>query len=96
MTSREMHGFLEDIAAALREFVSRVLPKNWWQDPVLKMHMARRQVTAPSGLDLAMLLRVIDQNWSEISRTSNWPPEVRCYFKEAQIICNQRAHRASE
>jgi ATP-dependent helicase HepA len=43
-------------------------------------------------LDLAALLRVLDQNWNDLSRLTDFSRETRSWLKEAQSIRNRWAH----
>lgn len=49
-----------------------------------------------SELDLAALLRVIDQNWFEFSQELNFPREARNWVKELQTVRNKWAHMSAE
>ena len=75
------------------------LSKDWWQERVIDKLSFQQQgfiETARIGslgeLDLAALLRILDQNWHEISTNRGMPIAVRNWVKEAQTIRNRWAH----
>lgn len=99
--------FLDDVTGALSDFLARELPRfgrtDWWNHYVLSVLtpsqreiIERRRVTSLAGLDLAALLRVLDQNWNEMSGNLKWPREVRTFVKESQSIRNRWAHFGSQ
>lgn len=99
----DVQKFLAELGQSLSDFLAQELPKvagaGWWDRSVLSVltpiqveSMTRRQITGLAGLDLAALLRVLDQNWREISNSKNWPWEVRNFVKETQSIRNRWAH----
>jgi len=78
------------------------LSQDWWAKlvvPSLSYQQAQRAAQRGSGaladLDLAALLRVLDQNWFEISQAAGLPREVRHYVKEMQSVRNRWAHAGS-
>jgi len=93
---------LPTIASELRTLLNAWLPQlsdKWWERHVLDVLTYQQQervkqsaITDLSGLDLAALLRVLDQNWYELSSRFNWPKESRNWLKEAQTIRNRWAH----
>ena len=44
------------------------------------------------GLDLAAVLRVLDQNWNELAAANSLPREARNWVKELQSARNRWAH----
>ncbi len=96
-----MQDVLLHLGQALVTFLQRTLPpinSNWWDRCVLdrlsiqqRRRAEERQVTTLSGLDLAGLLRVLDQNWYEISTAHALANEARNWLKEAQSIRNRWA-----
>ncbi|GAB4166300.1 MAG: hypothetical protein Fur0039_03020 [Rhodocyclaceae bacterium] len=76
-----MHQILGDVAAAIAAVLQRELPQlgqDWWQSNVvdrLSIQQQRlvneRRVDSLSGLDLAGLLRVFDQNWNPLGYRLN-------------------------
>lgn len=97
-----MHQILGDVAAAIAAVLQRELPQlgqDWWQSNVvdrLSMQQQRlvneRRVDSLSGLDLAGLLRVFDQNWNPLGYRLNLDQQARNWLKEAQGIRNRWAH----
>jgi ATP-dependent helicase HepA len=97
-----MHQVLTDVAAAIAVVLQRELPKlgpDWWQLYVvdrLSIQQQRlvndRRVSSLSGLDLAGLLRVFDQNWNSIGYRLDLDHQARNWLKEAQGIRNRWAH----
>ena len=53
------------------------------------------QAASLDHMDLAALLRILDQNWFEISRLHNFPSTARNWIKEAQNLRNRWAHAPS-
>jgi ATP-dependent helicase HepA len=91
-----------EIASFLDEQLPR-LSGDWWQKNVLDRLSFQQQrmtlergVTALHQLDLAALLRVLDQNWYELSAPLRWPREARNWVKELQTIRNRWAHLSTE
>lgn len=96
------HQILGDVAAALVAILQRELPlldQNWWQSNVIdrlsiqqQRMVSDRRVDSLSGLDLAGLLRVFDQNWNLLGYRLNLDQQARNWLKEAQGIRNRWAH----
>jgi len=97
-----MHGVLKDLGSVLQRFLQAVLPpcdERWWETCVLsRLSFPQRRTVEEKGittleeLDLAGLLRVLDQNWHEIGTIRRLPVEARNWLKEAQSIRNRWAH----
>jgi superfamily II DNA or RNA helicase len=97
---------LSGAAEALASYLDRLLPSlfdNWWKDAVrdkLSFQQQRRVeqkgIVSLSSLDLAALLRVLDQNWYQISMKMNLSPEARHFVKEMQTVRNRWAHAGTE
>ncbi len=97
-----MHQILGDAATAIAAVLQRELPQlgqDWWQSNVvdrLSIQQQRlvieRRVDSLSGLDLAGLLRVFDQNWNPLGYRLNLDQQARNWLKEAQGIRNRWAH----
>ncbi len=97
-----MHQILEDVAAATAALLQRELPQlgsDWWKSNVLdrlsfqqQRLVNDRRVETLSGLDLAGLLRVFDQNWNHLGYRLNLDQQTRNWLKEAQGIRNRWAH----
>jgi len=101
-----MNSLFQKTAIVLTAYLERVLPvmsDNWWEETVLKVlsfqqrqRIKDRKITSLSSLDLAALLRVLDQNWFQLSTKENLTSESRHYVKEMQTIRNRWAHAGSE
>ena len=72
---------------------------NCWQSVVIDKLTFQQQAYAKSHeiqsfdqLDLAALLRVVDQNWFELSQYLNLARDDRNWLKEVQSIRNRWAH----
>lgn len=72
---------------------------DWWRVLVLdkltyqqKLFAQNLPNNALEQLDLAALLRVIDQNWYELANLCQFSKEARNWLKEAQSIRNRWAH----
>ncbi|MDP8211283.1 MAG: Swt1 family HEPN domain-containing protein, partial [Candidatus Stygibacter australis] len=94
------------ILVPFADYLQKVLPKisaNWWQECVVnalsfqqQRIIKEREIDSLSKFDLAALLRIIDQNWYQISRLMNLTSEARHFVKEMQTIRNRWAHIGSE
>jgi len=102
----EISRLLSDVAGQLAVFLERVLPPlfdDWWNKAVVntlsfqqKRRLEQRNITSLSGLDLAGLLRVLDQNWYQISNSLDLTSEARHFVKEMQTVRNHWAHADTE
>ena len=100
-----MQKILESLASRVAEILEKNLPtagEDWWRTAVidrLSIQQQRlvvdRRVTSLSGLDLAALLRVFDQNWLDLGYRLNLDSQTRNWLKEAQSIRNRWAHLPS-
>ncbi len=79
------------------------LSPDWWQKLVLDRLSFHQQRTARERglktleqLDFAALLRVIDQNWFELSGLLGLPREARSWVKELHSVRNKWAHLSAE
>ena len=91
----ELSRLLVDVAGKLAVFLERVLPQlsdDWWQETVLnnlsisqKRQIDQRNITTLNGLDTAGLLKVLDQNWYEISSQMGFTREDRNFVKETAV-----------
>lgn len=97
-----MYDVLNDLGGNIQQFLETVLPfchAQWWDNCVLA-HLTFQQrrvveekgITSLTELDLAGLLRVLDQNWHDINASRRLPFEARNWLKEAQSIRNRWAH----
>ncbi|MBZ5619496.1 MAG: DEAD/DEAH box helicase family protein [Acidobacteriia bacterium] len=95
-------GVLKETASDLCRYLEGLLPslsENWWNELVVRAlsyqqqrAVDQRKITALSGLDLAALLRVLDQNWYTISEAKHPPAEARHYVKEMRSVRDRWAH----
>jgi ERCC4-related helicase len=78
------------------------LCSTWWADNVIQRLTFQQQRSAQERrfdslgqLDLAALLRVLDQNWHELAAVEPLPKEARNWVKELQAVRNRWAHAPS-
>ena len=76
---------------------------DWWKKHVedrLSFQQQRtvreRELTTLEQLDFAALLRVLDQNWHELSQVLSLPREGRTWVKELQTVRNKWAHLSAQ
>jgi len=101
-----MNSLFRTATVELANFLSTHLPslrEDWWKKHVesrLSFHQQRRvrqrQLKKLEQLDFAALLRVLDQNWYELSQTLNLPREGRTWVKELQTVRNKWAHLTAQ
>lgn len=91
-----------ELASFLEEQLPR-LSSDWWRGLVIdRLSFQQQRMTAERGitslkqLDLAALLRVMDQNWYELSEALRWPRDGRNWVKELQTVRNKWAHQSTE
>ncbi|MDD3293135.1 MAG: Swt1 family HEPN domain-containing protein [Geobacteraceae bacterium] len=97
---------LSDVAGQLAVFLERILPPlfdDWWNKAVVntlsfqqKRRLEQSNIASLSGLDLAGLLRVLDQNWYQISNSLDLTTEARHFIKEMQTVRNRLAHAGTD
>jgi len=97
-----MNNLLLHFANEIRDSLNVWLPQlsdDWWERYAVsaltfqqKERVKQTHTVDLTGLDLAALLRVLDQNWVELSNKFNWPKEARNWLKEAQSMRNRWAH----
>jgi len=93
---------LNDATGHLAVFLERILPPlfdDWWNEAVVnnlsfqqKRRLEQRSIASLGGLDFAGLLRVLDQNWYQISNSLDLTSESRHFVKEMQTVRNRWAH----
>ena len=93
---------LNDTAKQLSLYLEKILPSlfdDWWKQAVvnnLSFQQRRRidqgGIESLASLDFAGLLRVLDQNWYQISMKMNLTSEARHFVKEMQTVRNRWAH----
>lgn len=91
-----------ETTTSLQTFLQGLLPAiqdNWWDKCVVgtltfqqQRLVEEKKISSISGLDLAALLRVLDQNWFELAHKGALPREARNWVKEMQTIRNRWAH----
>lgn len=101
-----LNTLLQKVTVSLAAFLEKVLPsllEDWWKQAVLynlsiqqQSRIKQRNINSLAALDLAALLRVIDQNWFQISNKLNLSSETRHFVKEMQTIRNRWAHTDTE
>ena len=102
----DMNNLLHLATADLAQFLASKLPDlsaDWWQRNVLDRLSFQQQRTVQERghhtlqqLDFAALLRVLDQNWYELSSALTLPREGRTWVKELQIVRNKWSHLSAE
>jgi superfamily II DNA or RNA helicase len=90
----------------LSTFLKKILPslfEDWWKQAVVnnlsfqqQQQIERRNLNSLESLDLAALLRVLDQNWYQISNKLHLSVESRHFVKEMQTVRNRWAHAGNE
>jgi len=101
-----MNNLIKIATIELERFLSANLPKfenDWWQKHVVgrlsfqqQRHAEERGYSALCDLDFAALLRVLDQNWYELSGILSLPKDARNWVKELQTVRNKWAHQSSQ
>ena len=97
-----LQKILEDLGVQLAGILEEKLPaagEDWWRTTVVdrlsiqqQRLVVERRVNSLSGLDLAALLRVFDQNWHTLGYRLNLDSQTRNWLKETQSIRNRWAH----
>ncbi|MBF0238128.1 MAG: DEAD/DEAH box helicase family protein [SAR324 cluster bacterium] len=97
---------LNDVSRQLADFLEKVLPSlfaDWWNKAVIncltyqqQRRIEQNRIQSLGKLDLAALLRVLDQNWYQLSSSLNLSAEDRNYVKEMQTVRNRWAHATTE
>lgn len=106
MNSHFMHQLIHIATAEFAAFLGRHLPafgETWWKSYVearLTFQQQRivreRNFTKLEQLDFASLLRILDQNWYDLSGVVTLPREGRTWIKELQTVRNRWAHLSGE
>lgn len=101
-----MNDHLQTATVDLANFLGKHLPvlsEDWWNQyvvtrlsPPQQRFLDENHFTQLEQLDFAALLRVLDQNWYELSKHTQAPREGRNWLKELQLIRNKWAHRSSQ
>lgn len=101
--SMKMGELLNHAAAELCRFLDKRLPtlgdEDWWVKRVVdklsfqqQRYVEQRGISELGGLDLAALIRILDQNWYDLNWKESFPPDARHFVKEMQTIRNRWAH----
>ena len=98
----EMNELLQASSAVIATWLEArllTLGANWWQEHVVsrltfqqQRQVEERCIRRLTGLDLAAILRVLDQNWNELAAMTPLPREARNWVKELQSTRNRWAH----
>lgn len=101
-----MNDLLQSAAAFLSKFLGATLPKlsqDWWKKNAIDRLSFRQQrlvteqrIDSLEQLDLAALLRVVDQNWYELSYALSLPRDAKTWIRELQSVRNRWAHLPAE
>ena len=97
-----MHELIRTATAELVAFLATHLPTlggGWWDTHVAdrlsfqqQRTLEERGLTKLEQLDFAALLRILDQNWYELSQSLSLPREGRTWVRELQAVRNRWAH----
>lgn len=101
-----MNELMRVATIELTRFLGAQLPQlsdDWWKKHIVdrltfqqQRTVQERGFTALSQLDLAALLRVMDQNWYELSQALRLPREGRGWVRELQTVRNKWAHLSGQ
>lgn len=101
-----MNKLIHIATTELVRFLAKHLPAisdEWWEKHVVdrltfqqQRIIQERNYETLEQLDLAVLLRVLDQNWFELSGSLRLPREGRNWVKEFQTVRNKWAHASME
>ena len=98
MMAEFLHATLEHLTHWLTQTLSQ-LDDGWWDSLVVpklsyqqQQRVNARGIDSLHDLDLAALLRILDQNWYQISQVKKFSQQERHYVKEMQSIRNRWAH----
>ena len=105
-TQTRIDYLLRETSKCLARFLERVLPSisaNWWNEVVLdvlsdnqRQWIKNRGISSLTSLDLADLLRILDQNWHGISSQLELSHESQHFAKEMRTVLNRWAHVGSD
>ena len=100
-----MNELLLAAASVISQWLEKRLPglgSNWWVEHVVnrltfqqQRLVSDRRIAALASLDLSAVLRILDQNWSELAALEPLPREARNWVKELQGARNRWAHAPS-
>ncbi len=94
-----MNDILALAAAEVRRFLEAHLPalgSEWWKQHIVdrltfpqQRALTERGLKSLADLDLAALLRVLDQNWYELTQRATLPRDARSWVRELQTVRNK-------
>lgn len=97
-----MNKLLQASSIIIATWLEERLPSlgaDWWQENVVNRLTFQQQrlveercIRRLTGLDLAAILRVLDQNWNQLADVKPLPREARNWVKELQSTRNRWAH----
>ncbi|MCP3024308.1 DEAD/DEAH box helicase [Cupriavidus basilensis] len=97
-----MNELLHTSGGVISRWLEAKLPAlgpTWWVNNVVNRLTFQQQrlveekrIQSLGGLDFAAVLRVLDQNWSELAGVQPLPREARNWVKEMQSVRNRWAH----
>jgi ATP-dependent helicase HepA len=101
-----MNELIRMATAEIARLLAATLPDlctEWWEKHVLdRLSFQQQRIARECGhkalqqLDFAALLRVLDQNWYELSNRLRLAREARSWVKELQTVRNKWAHLSAE
>ena len=101
-----MNHLIHLSTGAMAHYLHEKLPQlseNWWQSQVVnRLSFQQQRMVDERGhsaldeLDFAALLRVLDQNWCELSQVTSLPQAGRIWGEELQTIYNKWIHFSDE
>ena len=101
-----MHHELKLATSELSSFLQGKLPElseDWWKKHVVERLSFQQQrlihekhISSLRELDFAALLRILDQNWYDLSGKFSLAREGRNWVKELQTVRNKWAHMSAE
>lgn len=101
-----LNNLLQKVTVSLAAYLEKVLPslfEDWWEKAVVnnlsfqqRQRFEQRNIASLSQLDLAALLRVLDQNWYQLSTKVCLASEARHFVKEMQTVRNRWSHAGTD
>jgi len=102
----DLNNLLQKITVSLATYLEKVLPNlfdDWWNKAVVsnlsfqqRCRIEQCNTDSLASLDLAMLLSVFEQNWSQVPTNLNLTSELRHFVKEMQAIQNRWTYAGTE
>jgi len=101
-----MHNELRMATSDLANFLQENLPDlsdQWWEKHVIgrlsfqqQRIVGEKKISSLRELDFSALIRVLDQNWYDLSVKHSLPREARNWVKELQTVRNKWAHMSAD